>query len=233
MKTCAICEQEKALFSRHRRRKDGLSSICKSCERIIGLHRRIKNKILGERRRPAPVKQVCKVCGGEKSIDQFNRDRCREGGYRNICRICDSSKVTQWAKRNPEKARKRNADYSQNNPGKERVRLLLRRILGLDKENIKKWRLLNQGLVRLYGARRKKRVKQATPLWLTAIQRAQIQEFYEVAIALSAQTAISHEVDHIFPIKGEASSGLHVPWNLQVITANENSAKKNRMPANA
>ncbi len=69
----------------------------------------------------------------------------------------------------------------------------------------------------------------ASPKWLDAIQKAQIQEFYDIASALNTQCGGRHEVDHIVPLKGRNVSGLHVPWNLQILKKEENLSKGNRL----
>ena len=55
-----------------------------------------------------------------------------------------------------------------------------------------------------------------------------IEWFYREAKRLFKETGIPHHVDHIIPLQGKYVSGLHVPTNLQILTASENSTKGNR-----
>lgn len=75
---------------------------------------------------------------------------------------------------------------------------------------------------------RRRRFRVATPKWLTTEQRMEIRLKYRLAIELSRETGVRHAVDHIVPLLGENVSGLHVPWNLRVITQEENLAKSNK-----
>lgn len=68
----------------------------------------------------------------------------------------------------------------------------------------------------------------ATPKWLRDEHWLQMNEFYEKARALTRETGVRHEVDHIVPINGKTVSGLHVPWNMQILTQAENVSKSNR-----
>ena len=92
----------------------------------------------------------------------------------------------------------------------------------------KEWFKNNAGMAKAKRARRRASMANATPNWLTAIQKAQIAEFYEIATALETQTGIKRHVDHIVPLKAKGISGLHVPWNLQILTAHENLSKRNK-----
>ena len=58
----------------------------------------------------------------------------------------------------------------------------------------------------------------------------QIEQFYIEARRLTEETGVNYVVDHHWPINGKVSCGLHVPWNLRVITQRENDSKGNKEP---
>ena len=75
--------------------------------------------------------------------------------------------------------------------------------------------------------RRSKRLIQQTPSW--ADQDA-IAAIYQEARRMTRETGIPHEVDHVIPLHGRTISGLHVHYNLRVVTAQVNRCKSNHMP---
>jgi hypothetical protein len=74
------------------------------------------------------------------------------------------------------------------------------------------------------SARRALKLK-ACPPWVSS---ESISKIYLECRAKTAETGIPHHVDHIIPLKSRHVCGLHVPWNLQVITAEENLRKNNK-----
>ena len=69
---------------------------------------------------------------------------------------------------------------------------------------------------------------QRTPKWLSKSQYKDILKVYSKCRKVSRKTGVKHEVDHIVPLKGRDVCGLHVPWNLQIITKSNNAKKGNR-----
>jgi hypothetical protein len=98
-------------------------------------------------------------------------------------------------------------------------------------EQDRQWRAAHPELVALYSNNRRARKLQSQPKWLSAIQLAQMREFYDIAQARYRQTGLRHHVDHIFPLHGANFSGLHVPWNLQVLTKQSNLQKQQAVPS--
>jgi hypothetical protein len=97
------------------------------------------------------------------------------------------------------------------------------------KQADKNWRANNVDKKRSYQAFRRAKVKSATPPWLTKEHKKQIGLIYKEALRLTQETGILFHVDHIVPLNGRAVSGLHVPWNLQVMKAEDNHRKSNKI----
>ena len=86
----------------------------------------------------------------------------------------------------------------------------------------------NVDVVRADTSVRKRRHREATPRWLTPSERLQMRELYVQARKMTELTRERYVVDHIVPLRGEEVCGLHVPWNLRVITQEENLKKSNK-----
>lgn len=94
-----------------------------------------------------------------------------------------------------------------------------------------RWRKAHKGIVNARNYKRHTLKLRACPLWLTESQHAQIRSFYEEAARRASKTGIPHDVDHIVPLDGGTVSGLHVPWNLRVLTATVNRKRPKQWAA--
>jgi 5-methylcytosine-specific restriction endonuclease McrA len=73
--------------------------------------------------------------------------------------------------------------------------------------------------------KRKNAMAWATPAWG---DKKAIAAIYAEARMLTVKTGIPHEVDHIVPIQGAKVCGLHVEYNLQILTKSENVRKHSK-----
>lgn len=89
----------------------------------------------------------------------------------------------------------------------------------------KRWIAANRARVNSLMMKRHCAKLHATPPWLTKEHSLSIREIYAKAQERSVSTGIAHHVDHIVPLRGNGVCGLHVPWNLQILTATENLIK--------
>jgi 5-methylcytosine-specific restriction endonuclease McrA len=142
----------------------------------------------------------------------------------------------EWAETNAKRAllpkseasKKAGIKYYENN--KELVKS---KALGRSLEDRKryrdKWSKDNPELRKANTKHRRTKHKQATPIWLTQEQKTAIKQFYLDAMVATRVTGTPYVVDHIIPLRGKLVSGLHVPWNLAVITREENHIKSNKL----
>ncbi len=73
-----------------------------------------------------------------------------------------------------------------------------------------------------YSSLRARNQLQAKPNWLNEWEEFLTKELYHLAKLRKL------EVDHIIPIKHDLVCGLHVPWNLQLLTRSQNAKKSNK-----
>lgn len=208
MKTCKICGVSKPLeaFAVNRSKADGKHYNCKPCDAA-------KAKAWLERNR-------------EKAAATRQHRRHTNPAYGPL-------KDKEYYEMNKAKVAEARKQYYEDNreAAIERVRKYRSDKRPIFAAYIRRWRGANKGRATALRARRRVAQKQATPSWLTAVQKAQIQEFYEIAAARTMQTGVEHHVDHIHPLRGRTFHGLHVPWNLQVLTKEENMRKGRQLPA--
>ena len=80
------------------------------------------------------------------------------------------------------------------------------------------WRKKNLGRAAGNQAKRRSAKLERTPEWNDDLVMRMIYE----------DCPEGHHVDHIVPLQGETVSGLHVHYNLQYLTAEENIRKSNK-----
>ena len=105
-----------------------------------------------------------------------------------------------WHKNNPEKVKTKAKKYRQNNLAKDCAKTIQRDLAKINR----------------------------TPSWLTKDHLKQIQTLYIRSSLIKLHTGEFWHVDHIVPLRGKTVSGLHVPWNLQLLPATENILKSNK-----
>ena len=90
------------------------------------------------------------------------------------------------------------------------------------------WHKNNPDKVAEVNRHRERKKNHATPSW---VDRAAFLELETKKLKLASETGIKYEIDHIIPIKHKLICGLHVPWNLQIVTKDYNNSKGNRVSA--
>ncbi len=130
---------------------------------------------------------------------------------------CNTDKLREYDKqsyqRHQEKRVLRSREYRRKHPEKAAA-------------TTKKYRQANAALINSLGSEYRARKHCAMPLW---VDRSAIKEIYAQCKQMNKAEGAVYHVDHIVPLKNDLVCGLHVPWNLRIITATENYRKKNKL----
>jgi hypothetical protein len=194
----------------------------------------------------------CRVCHAlaVKSSRAKNPEKQKQKRHENYLKNKEkvAKQVKEWRLENAERYKQKALEYRLKNPSIyiEGRKKYLENNAERHKENVKRWSLENKeqrlqigrnwsaknpSKIREKAARRRSCKLNATPSWLSRIHVSKISEFYELASSLTASTGEEWHVDHIVPLRGANVCGLHVPWNLQVITKHDNLRKSNTLAA--
>ena len=133
----------------------------------------------------------------------------------------------EWYLKNKELTKSRSAVWISNNPEKRKEICATNREKHNDERNAysREWFAKNKHKRAAYQRKRDAALKNRVPSWLTEYELWMVDEAYDLAQARSRLTGFKWHVDHIVPVQGKKVSGLHVPWNLQVIPWFENCRK--------
>jgi hypothetical protein len=188
-----------------------------SLARVVGFAKKLTMRREGLMSNPA---KQCTKCKKIKELSEFGFAKGTKDGFNFWCRACIKDSNAAYRLINPDKAKASHAAWVKANPEK-------------NKANKATWIRSNRGKKNAWNMEYKAAKLQAAPKWLTKTQLFEIESFYVEAAKLTKETGIPHEVDHITPLQGKNVSGLHVPWNLQILTKSENSSKGNRLIASS
>ncbi len=163
-----------------------------------------------------PYTKQCSNCLVEQSVENFHKSF---SGYRSWCKSCRKLESRSYRERNKEKLNAKDRAYYHEN--KERF---FKRV----SEYFKSYQKANRAKYNALENRRRASKLNATPPWLTKEQLEEMEYMYLVSKDAYLLTGEEYEVDHIVPLQGKDICGLHVPWNLQVLTASSNRSKNNK-----
>ena len=165
------------------------------------------------------VSKKCVICATEAALAWNEANKAKHRANVRTYAAKHREKNCQYAaayrKANPDKIKALNDSWQAANPEK---------YLGISRA----WKLRNPAHRRAKAAERRAIKLQRTPAWLTDAHLSAIKAIYAEAAEKTVATGVCWHVDHIVPLLGKNVSGLHVPWNLQIITGSENMRKGNR-----
>ena len=176
----------------------------------------------------------CNKCNEIKPYEMFTKEKSVSDGFSRWCKPCKKEHKDAWYVRNAESECKKAMQYHYENYDKNKEKIS-ERVIKWQRENKEKYAEKSKRCYEktkdkrfAYAAFKRATKRNAVPKWISGQLKQEIQKFYVEARLKTRDTGTKYEVDHIVPLMGKEVCGLHVPWNLRVITQFENRSKQNR-----
>jgi formate hydrogenlyase subunit 6/NADH:ubiquinone oxidoreductase subunit I len=214
-KICTNCEEEleaELCFSKDTYSKDGYKSLCSICAQMLAIisnrHRNDAVKITRNWKLPKAECKFCSNCKEELPATSlyFASDTSHLDGFTSRCKVCEQMYQLARYFLDRDFVLASNARWLKNNREQKR-------------EIDKRYRKDNRKILNAKAGRERAILLQACPSWSN---KKQIQDIYK-------SCPNGYHVDHIIPLRGKEVCGLHVPNNLQYLTARENTSKNNKL----
>jgi len=184
-------------------------------------------------------KRECTKCRIEKKFSEFPKSSKSSLGIDTRCKLCaiantkryvvtNIDKVKATRRQQYERTKNERAAYVKNWMRDNKQKRLAWRLRNKEKlrSQFREWSERNKSKLVAKKARRRSAKLCATPSWVKAEDFLYI---YKECREMTKSTGVEYQVDHIVPLQGENVCGLHVPWNLQILSKIENVRKKNKL----
>lgn len=176
------------------------------------------------------IEKTCTKCGETKPLEAFAKAKRGLHGRNSRCKVCKRAMCKEWRRENAEHKRAYQQDWRAANAERmgeyRRARYLAN--LEAEKEYSSNYQSANRAKYTALENKRRAAELSQTIMWTEAHKKA-VDALYEEAARLTKDTGTTHHVDHIYPLRGRDSHGLHVVWNLRVVPAEENLRKSNKV----
>ena len=190
--------------------------------------------------------KTCVTCLQSKPLGEFYKRKDSPDGFRNDCKHCRKARSLQNFYANPDVKRAKNMEAywkrKEKNPdlwkvvyanNKEKFSISSKAYYQANREQrirtSVEWARNNKGKANANKKAYKASKQRACPKWVRTDEDLMwmMQEAYDLAAMRTEIFGFQWHVDHKVPLRGKSVSGLHVPWNLQVLPGSENCSKSN------
>lgn len=205
-KRCLSCHEDKStsLFWKNKRSPDGLDRYCVDC----GKERRKKDYVANKEEYLRRVRLYQQRPEFKEQHKRHQQTWMQNGGD-----VWMEEYQRRYCEQHSEKRVQVSKEWYEQHP-KARPRIH------------RKYRINNSATVLARLAKRRAQKKQAVPPWF---EKSEVEALYHHCKMKSIQEGKIYHVDHIIPINNTDVCGLHCLDNLQILTAEENLSKSNKL----